>query len=90
MPAEPSKPAVPAAPLLTTFAKSDVKATQARDLIDDLQNAIDALIQAVTSNLDGLPDAVTGAVSDLVDLITSILDGLPLPSLPAAPPTPTG
>ncbi|MGW2743787.1 hypothetical protein [Streptomyces sp. NPDC001450] len=94
-PASPSMAAASAAPLPAAFAKSDVKVPQARDLTDDLQNAIDALLQAVTSNLDALPATVTGAVSDLVDLvdlITSALDGLPLPlpSLPADPSLPTG
>ncbi|WP_336114428.1 hypothetical protein [Streptomyces sp. PTD9-10] len=92
----PTVPAAAAAPLLTTFAKSDVKAGQARDLTGDLQNAIDALLQAVTSNVDALLVTVTGAVSALVDLITSTIGGLPLPqpvplpSLPAEPAPPTG
>ncbi|MCZ0989109.1 hypothetical protein O1M54_31870 [Streptomyces diastatochromogenes] len=90
-------PAASSGSLLTTFAKSDVKVPQARDLTDDLNNAIDALLKAVTSNLDALLATATGVVSGLVDLITSTLDGLSLPlslpslpSLPADPSLPTG
>ncbi|MGW0184147.1 hypothetical protein ACWDV7_00075 [Streptomyces sp. NPDC003362] len=107
VPAAPSAPTVPStsnAPIVTlpapaSLVKNDpaASATDVRaGVLDDLQKAIDALIEAATSGLvDQVVPAATAVVTGLVNVLTTTLVGgalpahtvaglPPLPSLPAA------
>ncbi|MGX1130793.1 hypothetical protein RKD49_002983 [Streptomyces glaucescens] len=106
-PAAPSAPTVPStsnAPIVTlpapaSLVKNDpaASATDVRaGLLDELQKAIDALIEAATSGLvDQVVPSATAVVTGLVNVLTTTLVGgglpahtvvglPPLPSLPAA------
>ncbi|CAL9568679.1 hypothetical protein SUDANB105_04778 [Streptomyces sp. enrichment culture] len=98
-PEAPTAPSTSTSPIVTLPAtaspiKNDNKASAAEvkaDALDELQKAIDALIEAITSGLvDQVVPSATAVVTGLVNVLTTTLlgSGLPAPTVAGLPPLP--